>query len=293
SVLQVLTQAQQDISHIPQLLARAIPSASTFFINFTIMRICLTQTMELINLGAVCFYIMGKFQTQSPREVDESKNPGRLMYGDILSRTLLVFLIGATYAVLAPLILPFITLFFAASLFVWKYQLSYVYISEMDTGGLFWFVCFRRIMFSTIFAQVTAFGLFSLKGSLLSIVMVPLPFITMWVTGSLTSKYERKATYLSLDEAIRADIIVRANEISPQEESPPALEEFAPMYLQPLLMIPPLFPRLTEQFRTDNKKSPEDETRREAEVLSDLADNEGTIDEAVDENSPLLRAGEA
>ncbi|KNC75752.1 hypothetical protein, variant, partial [Sphaeroforma arctica JP610] len=281
SVLQVLTQAQQDISHIPQLLARAIPSASTFFINFTIMRICLTQTMELINLGAVCFYIMGKFQTQSPREVDESKNPGRLMYGDILSRTLLVFLIGATYAVLAPLILPFITLFFAASLFVWKYQLSYVYISEMDTGGLF------------CFAQVTAFGLFSLKGSLLSIVMVPLPFITMWVTGSLTSKYERKATYLSLDEAIRADIIVRANEISPQEESPPALEEFAPMYLQPLLMIPPLFPRLTEQFRTDNKKSPEDETRREAEVLSDLADNEGTIDEAVDENSPLLRAGEA
>lgn len=43
-------------------------------------------------------------------------------YGDATARLLLIFLIGITYAILAPLILPFSFLFFAVGSYVWTYQ---------------------------------------------------------------------------------------------------------------------------------------------------------------------------
>eukprot|EP01134_Creolimax_fragrantissima_P004391 CFRG4391T1 len=283
SVLLTLRRAQKDTSHIPELLGQAIPSASTFFINYTIMRICLTQTMELIRLGAVLYTYMGYWTSQTPTEREETKNPGRLMYGDILPRTLLLFLIGATYAVVAPLILPFVTLFFAASVFVWKYQLSFVYNSEMDNGGMFWFVAFRRIMYSTIFAQLTVIGIFSLKQSYLLLVVLPLPVISAAVIHFYTKWYQDKAMYLSLDEAISADLIVLAETYRESNDGVFHLIGHEDSYLQPVLTTKPSFPRLTEQFINGEEKTENSEVLDQ--ILRELAEGNTEMDEIIDEDT--------
>ncbi|KNC86791.1 hypothetical protein SARC_01084 [Sphaeroforma arctica JP610] len=287
SIIQTFNAAQKDISHIPELLGRAIPSASTFFINYAILRTCLTQVTEILRLGAVAYTYTGYWTSQTPRDRDAAKDPGRVMYGDILSRTLVLFLIGASYAVLAPLILPFVTLFFAASLFVWKYQLTYVYISQMDTGGLFWFVSFRRIIFSTIFAQITVFGIFSLKQSLAGVLVLPLPFISYGVLYYYTKWWKQRALFLTLDEAMRADLIVLSNQEG-GNTNVTQLADYGDMYLQPILTGKPMYPRLTEQFVADDDDSQNELTPEVAQLMRELAENDIAIDEIVDEEQPLL-----
>jgi hypothetical protein len=50
----------------------------------------------------------------------------------------MIFIIGLTYSVIAPLVLPFVVAFFGFGYLVMKYQLMYVYIPQYESGGRFW-----------------------------------------------------------------------------------------------------------------------------------------------------------
>jgi hypothetical protein len=60
-----------------------------------------------------------------------------------------MFVIGFAYAPIAPLIIPWVVLFYAITWLFGKYLLIYVYNPEFDSGGLFWPVIFNRMIFGT------------------------------------------------------------------------------------------------------------------------------------------------
>lgn len=58
--------------------------------------------------------------------------------------------VGFVYAPLAPLVPLFAAIAFSASLFVYKYQLMYVCVTKVETGGRLWRVAINRVLFALV-----------------------------------------------------------------------------------------------------------------------------------------------
>ena len=79
-------------------------------------------------------------------------------FGDYVPQELLVLLVGLVYATVAPIILPFVVIFFAMGYFVYKYSFVYVFVPEFQTGGKLWPVIFKRVAASLVIYHVTLIG---------------------------------------------------------------------------------------------------------------------------------------
>ena len=71
----------------------------------------------------------------------------RLIIIDPLSQYkdhLFVLIVGISYSVLAPLITPFLVLYFGFGYIAWMHQILCVYIPVYSTGGRMWPIVFNR-----------------------------------------------------------------------------------------------------------------------------------------------------
>ena len=91
-------------------------------------------------------HIKLKYLAKSAYERKAAWAPGDFDYVSGVPQQLLVVLLGLVYATVAPIILPFVVLYFGLSFVVYRYQLLYVYMPEVQTGGRIWPVMFGRIM---------------------------------------------------------------------------------------------------------------------------------------------------
>jgi hypothetical protein len=102
----------------------------------------------------------------SPRDISDAYYPSLLTsinYGVVYTVPLVVWVIGLTYAAIAPLILPFCTLFFALGYFIHKYLLLYVHLPKYETGGMHAPMAVRRCLAGVIVMQLTMMGVLALK----------------------------------------------------------------------------------------------------------------------------------
>lgn len=90
-----------------------------------------------------------------------------------------MFLIGFTYAPMSGFVLPFIMVFFAVAYVVCKYMIIYVFYPEWDSGGKYWPMAFNTICGSMILGHVILIGVFILRKSVATVLLGPLPFITL------------------------------------------------------------------------------------------------------------------
>jgi len=122
-----------------------------------------------------------------------------MLYGWIYPNIMMVLMIVATYACIAPLLLPFGVVFFYFAYLMYKYQLLYVYVNEYQSGGVMWHAVFSRTMISLIFATLTLLGYLSLqlRDSLQSgpfYAMIPLPFCIAYFWYYCDHKFKRPST---------------------------------------------------------------------------------------------------
>ncbi|KAE8715619.1 CSC1-like protein [Hibiscus syriacus] len=80
-----------------------------------------------------------------------------------IPRMLLFGLLGFTFAILAPLILPFLLIYFALAFLVYRNQILHVYVTKYESAGLFWPVVHNTTIFSLMLTQVIAVAVFALK----------------------------------------------------------------------------------------------------------------------------------
>ncbi|KAJ1533464.1 hypothetical protein HK405_000496, partial [Cladochytrium tenue] len=66
----------------------------------------------------------------------------------------ITFLLGLSFSIVSPLILPFAACFFGASYVIMKYQFLYVYSVRRDTGGSWWPQVFNLLAIGIGFFQV-------------------------------------------------------------------------------------------------------------------------------------------
>ncbi|XP_057769565.1 CSC1-like protein HYP1 isoform X2 [Salvia miltiorrhiza] len=163
---------------VPELLAVAVPGQASFFIAYVVTSGWTTTfSTELFRLKfLVCRILKGGMCCCSNEELEVLSNP----YHRQIPRILFFSLLGITYFFLAPLILPFVLIFYGLGYIIYRNQLLNVYAPKYETGGKFWPVVHDATIVFLILMHVIAIGVFGIKKvPLASSLTIPLPILTL------------------------------------------------------------------------------------------------------------------
>ncbi|KAL5700276.1 hypothetical protein ACHQM5_025743 [Ranunculus cassubicifolius] len=163
---------------IPAQLATAVPRQATFFITYVLTSgwagLC-SELMQLFVLFCNFFYRVFLCHKEGPSSLIYT-----FPYHTEVPKLLLFGLLGFTCSILAPLILPFLLLYFFLGFIVYRNQFLNVYITKYDTGGKYWPIAHNTTIFSLILMQIIALGVFGLKNSpVASGFTIPLDLVEM------------------------------------------------------------------------------------------------------------------
>ncbi|KAG6526732.1 hypothetical protein ZIOFF_016733 [Zingiber officinale] len=166
-----------DPKTIPSRLAVAVPAQ---------VHICLHQVLIndienfKINLLHFSLLMCDFISRHCCRRKDDKFEIPSIPYYSEIPRILLFVLLGLTYFLLAPMILPFILVFFCIGYIIYRNQLLDVYQPKYDTGGRFWPVVHNSTIFSLVLMHIIAVGIFGVKKlPVAAILIVPLPVLTL------------------------------------------------------------------------------------------------------------------
>ncbi|XP_066357737.1 CSC1-like protein HYP1 [Miscanthus floridulus] len=203
-----------DPKELPTKLAVLVPAQASFFIAYVVTS-WTSITSELTQITALFCHLWGKCAKCCKR--DGSKAPS-MPYHSEIPRILLFGLLGLAYFIVAPLILPFVLVYFCLGYFIFRNQLFNIYVPKYDTGGKFWPVVHSTTIFSLVVLHIIAIGVFGLKKlPLASSLLLPLPLLTL-----LFNEFCRNR-FLPIFEAYSTESLIKKDR---EEQSKPDMAEF-------------------------------------------------------------------
>ncbi|CAN0896531.1 CSC1-like protein At1g69450 [Linum grandiflorum] len=194
-----------DPKSIPRKLGVSVPAQASFFIAYVVTTGWTSISSELFRvipfLGAVIANLFGR-----STEDEECEVPSIAFHKD-LPRILFFALLGIAYFFLAPLILPFLLVYFCMVYIIFRNQFINVYAPKYETGGRFWPMVHNTFIFFLVLMHAIAVGTFTLKKlSWASTLVSPLPVLTL-----LFNEYCRKR-FLPLFTAYPAEVYTRTSD---------------------------------------------------------------------------------
>ncbi|XP_065856171.1 CSC1-like protein HYP1 [Euphorbia lathyris] len=229
--------------NIPKVLAKAVPAQASFFISYVVTSGWTRLSSELFQLiPLVCSFV--KRLRSKGDDDDEFEVPFIPYYREIPS-VLFFGLLGVTYFFLAPLILPFVLIYFCLGYIIFRNQLLNVYAPKYETGGKFWPIVHSSTIFSLIFMHIIAIGTFGVKKlPVASSLLVPLPLLTL-----LFNEYCRKK-FLPIFNAYPTECLVKKDKGDEKEANMGEFyEKVITAYRDPALMP-------VHYVRNINKRTP-------------------------------------
>ncbi|CAO2817721.1 unnamed protein product [Amaranthus hypochondriacus] len=184
-----------------QLAAGAVPAAVKFFTTYVLTSGWTSLACEVAQLWP----LLSNFFYKVILRKDHGPFDGEYTfpYQSEVPRVLLFGLLGLNFAILAPLILPLLLVYFCLAYLVYRNQIVNVYITEYDSGGKYWPIAHNSIIFSLVLAQIIAMGVFVLKDSTLCLgFTIPLPILTL-----LFNEYCRRR-FLPVFKNIAAEVLI-------------------------------------------------------------------------------------
>ncbi|KAK7271808.1 hypothetical protein RJT34_28016 [Clitoria ternatea] len=162
---------------IPRVLGEAVPSQASFFIAYVVTSGWTTIASELFQLTKLLSNFLSRIFGKNG---DVDFEPPSIPYHSEIPRIRLFGLLGVTYFILAPLILPFLLVYFCLGYIIFRNQLLKVYVPKFETGGEFWPTVHNSTIFSLVLMHIIAIGIFGLKKlPLASGLTLPLPILTL------------------------------------------------------------------------------------------------------------------
>ncbi|KAF5443378.1 hypothetical protein F2P56_035937 [Juglans regia] len=218
-----------DPRNIPAKLAVAVPAQASFFIAYVVTSGWTSTASELFRLVPFLWSLMRKPCTRS---TDDDLEVPSIPYHRDIPRLLFFGLLGITYFFLAPLILPFLLLYFCFGYIVYRNQFINVYAPKYETAGKFWPIVHNSMIFSLVLMHAIAVGIFTLKKlSLATTLIFPLPVLTL-----LFNEYCRKR-FLPIFTAYSAETLIKKDR---DDQNDAAMAEFfdklVTAYQDPALM---------------------------------------------------------
>nr|KYP64693.1 putative membrane protein C2G11.09 [Cajanus cajan] len=216
----------------PRVLAEAVPAQASFFIAYVVAFGWTNIASELFQLIPLLYnYINIFFVGDSDESGDDFEAPS-IPYHSEIPRILFFGLLGVTYIILAPLILPFLLVYYCLGYIIYRNQLLNVYVAKHQTGGEFWPIVHNYTIFSLVLMHIIVIGIFGLKKlPVASASTLPLPILTL-----LFNEYCQKR-FFPIFKGYPAECLIKKDR---QDQNNPNMSEFydklANAYNDPALM---------------------------------------------------------
>ncbi|OVA15356.1 protein of unknown function DUF221 [Macleaya cordata] len=177
----LLDQIGESFTHprdFPSHLASAVSAQADFFMTYILTTGLSGFSLEILQPGLLIWdflrtHTFGRGENENPYLFS-------LPYYRIIPFVSVTMLIGMVYAVIAPLLLPFLIGYFFLGYVVCVNQIQDVYEIVYETSGQYWPYIHHYIFMSMILMQITMIGLFGLKSKpAASISTIPLVLFTL------------------------------------------------------------------------------------------------------------------
>ncbi|KAG8068902.1 hypothetical protein GUJ93_ZPchr0005g15291 [Zizania palustris] len=204
----------QSANKIPEIVGESIPMKATFFVTYVMVDGWAGVAAEVLRLKPlVMFHIKNAFLVRTEKDREEAMDPGSLNFGTTEPRIQLYFLLGLVYAVVTPILLPFIIVFFSLAYLVFRHQIINVYNQQYESAAQFWPDVQRRIVIALIVSQILLMGLLSTQQAEKStVVLLPLPVLSIWFHHVCKGRFEPAFIKFPLQDAMVKDTLERAND---------------------------------------------------------------------------------
>jgi len=120
---------------LAQLIKLALLSFKTLYVASPFLLLSPTLIRQLTS---ALFILLSSLFARTPRDISEWTKPPAFQYPVVYANMLFLAAIGLIYAPLAPLVTAFTMVVFWISAYIYKYQLLYVYVSRVESGGRMW-----------------------------------------------------------------------------------------------------------------------------------------------------------
>uniref|UniRef100_A0A6M2E7H1 CSC1/OSCA1-like 7TM region domain-containing protein n=1 Tax=Populus davidiana TaxID=266767 RepID=A0A6M2E7H1_9ROSI len=204
----------QSPTQIPRTIGVSIPMKATFFITYIMVDGWAGIAGEILRLKPlIIFHLKNMFLVKTERDIERAMDPGSVDFPETLPSLQLYFLLGIVYAVVTPILLPFILVFFAFAYLVYRHQIVNVYNQQYESAAAFWPHVHSRIIASLLISQLLLLGLLSTKKAANSTpLLVILPILTLSFHKYCKIRFEPAFRKYPLEEAMAKDITDRTAE---------------------------------------------------------------------------------
>merc|ERR1712094_76084 len=202
-----------DLNSVLNLFGRAIMSNSNFFISYVSLRAFLMIPFKLLfpHPAVLCWtfrHLLSKTYCCAMRCNLTFRDkyviwaPKSFMYGKESGIFLLIGMMGAIYAVSAPLILVSTAVYFSFAFIVFKHHLLYVYGRAYESGGVYWPILFTRMMILLIsMACLTGVQMIIKQALWPALAVLPAPFLLLYFMSTCNKQFHNQVNFVPLEIA--------------------------------------------------------------------------------------------
>ncbi|XP_019185658.1 PREDICTED: CSC1-like protein At3g54510 isoform X4 [Ipomoea nil] len=232
SLLDQIGQSFSQPKNIPSRLASAVSAQADFFMTYILTNGLSGFSLEILQPGLLIWDAI----KPSTWDRGKERNPYlySLPYYRIIPFVALCTLIGIVYAVVSPLLLPFLVGYFLLGYVVVTNQIEDVYITSYETHGQFWPCIHHYIIVALVIMQITMIGLFGLKSKpSASFATIPLMILTLLFNEYCKIRFYPSFRHLSVQDATTNDELDQKDGVM-EENVRNALDAYSPPCLLPM-----------------------------------------------------------
>ncbi|PON49714.1 Calcium-dependent channel [Trema orientale] len=234
----LLDQIGESFTHpkdIPTRLASAVSAQADFFLTYILTDGLSGFSLEILQAGLLTWDAIKSCICFCRKEKDPYLYS--LPYFRVIPMVSLSILIGMVYAVVAPLLLPFLIGYFCLGYVVFINQIEDVYDITYETYGKYWPYIHHYILVSVILMQITMIGLFGLKSKpAASISTIPLLLLTLMFNEYCKIRFLPSFRNFSVQRAMENDELdMKSNRLEMNYEN--ASNAYSPPCLQPFNFV--------------------------------------------------------
>lgn len=142
-----------NLDKLPGTINRTYIDQASYWLTFFPLR----GFLIIFDLAQIFNLIWLSFKTRvfgrTPRDIREWTQPPDFEYAIYYANIMFMGAVGLVFAPLAPLVAVAAAIVFWLSSWVYKYQLMFVFVSKVETGGRLWNVAVNRLLFSVTLMQ--------------------------------------------------------------------------------------------------------------------------------------------
>ncbi|KAI9830632.1 MAG: hypothetical protein M1819_005442 [Sarea resinae] len=156
------------------LLATQLPKASNFYISYIVLQGLGIASGALLSVtGLVLFTVLGKLLDKTPRKMYKRwSSLSGLGWGTVFPVYTNLCVIAITYSCIAPLVLGFATVGLWLLYLAYRYNIFYVYDTNIDTKGLVYPRALQQTLTGVYLAELCLIGLFAIRTAIAALVLM-------------------------------------------------------------------------------------------------------------------------